>query len=87
MSELCAGVVHLDETDKHVTKIDEWTANVKMENKDIKRDTGAQANVILFSLLKKAERAQTMKQNKIRLSTYTEQKIAVKRTMQSADET
>lgn len=53
---------------------------MKMENKDInfKLDTGAQANVISFSLLKKKLRkTQTMRKTKVRLSTYTGQKIAV----------
>ncbi|XP_039870493.1 uncharacterized protein LOC120723214 [Simochromis diagramma] len=65
---------------KTQTRTDEWTVEIKVGHKPVKfkLDTGAQANVVPYSLLQRIGNKQMLRPTNVRLSTYTGDKIAVK---------
>ncbi|KAK0148890.1 hypothetical protein N1851_010688 [Merluccius polli] len=73
---LFVGVVNA----KAQTQTDEWTVDLKLEHKHVKfkLDTGAQANVIPYSLLQRIGKKNILRPTDVKLSTYTGDKIHVK---------
>ncbi|KAL3999170.1 nuclear receptor co-repressor 2 [Sarotherodon galilaeus] len=65
---------------KTQTRTDEWTVEMKIGRKPVKfkLDTGAQANVVPYSLLRRIGNKQMLRPTNVRLSTYTGDKMAVK---------
>lgn len=59
---------------------DEWTVDLKLEHKHVKfkLDTGAQANVIPYSLLRRIGKKNILRPTNVKLSTYTGDIIPVK---------
>ncbi|KAK0132248.1 hypothetical protein N1851_032926 [Merluccius polli] len=73
---LFVGVVNA----KAQTQTDEWTVDLKLEHKHVKfkLDTGAQANVIPYSLQQRIGKKNILRPTDVKLSTYTGDKIHVK---------
>jgi hypothetical protein len=59
---------------------EKWTVELKLDHKQVKfkLDTGAQANVIPFSLLQRIGKKNILRPTNVKLSTYTGDKIPVK---------
>ncbi|KAL7889063.1 hypothetical protein AOLI_G00040370 [Acnodon oligacanthus] len=75
-ASLFVGVVHAEKW----SQTDEWTVEIEMERKPVKfkLDTGAQANVIPYSVLQRIGKKNRLKPTNVKLSTYTGDKIPVK---------
>lgn len=75
-ASLFVGAVHA----KTHSQADEWTVELQLDCKAVKfkLDTGAQANVIPYSLLQRLGKRNMIKPTNVKLSTYTGNKIAVK---------
>lgn len=75
-ASLFVGAVHAE---TH-SQTDEWTVELQLDRKSVKfkLDTGAQANVIPYSLVQRQGKKHMIKPTNVKLSTYTGNKIAVK---------
>lgn len=75
-TSLYIGAVHVNSQ----SQADEWAVEIQLEHKSVKfkLDTGAQANVIPYSLLQRTGKKNILKPTNVKLSTYTGDKIPVK---------